>query len=431
VYSRAEIRERLQPRSRASLLERVESLWRGQRFSKAFWVFFAVAFFFDFGMGLYFFLFNLFLANLHFNEKVIGFIAGALTMGNVVGTVPVSLLTRRYGLRPLLLFCFTAAPILCVFRTLLFSMPAQIGLAFLTGVALSCWPVCFSPVVAKLTTQDNRVSAFSVVFATGIGTGTLAGLVGGYLPDLLKATGGTNHLVDDMRIVLIIACGIVVVGIWPILKLDLGHVERTDKRHVRIFHPFLFRFLPPFALWCLVTGSFTPFAAIYLQQHLKLPLGRVGLIFSASQLAQFAAVLVAPLIYRRFGTIAGIMCTQIATGIAVFALGRTPAVPVAVACYLGYSGLQFMSGPGIYSLLMNRLPDAERSTASAVQNVVGALCQAGAAVITGSIIVRFGYSTVFSGNAFVAVAAALLLFALMGALDKEPPNRIHSPEPSS
>jgi len=425
VHLPADIRESVLPRSRLSLHERVESLWRGQQFSKAFWVFFAVAFFFDFGVSLYFFLFNLFLANLHFNEKIVGFIAGTLTMGNVAGTIPVSMLTRRYGLKPLLLFCFTAAPILCVLRTFLLWMPAQIGLAFFTGVALSCWPVCFSPVVAKLTTEDNRVSAFSIVFATGIGTGTLAGLVGGYLPDLLKATGGTNHLVDDIRIVLILACGLVLVGIWPILKLELGHAESADKRNFRLIHPFLFRFLPPFAIWCIVTGSFTPFAAIYLQQHLKLPLGRVGLIFSASQLAQFAAVLIAPLIYRRFGTIAGIMGTQIATGIAVFALGRTQAVPIAVAWYLGYSGLQFMSGPGIYSLLMNHLPDDERSTASAVQNIVGALCQAGAAVITGGAIVRFGYPTVLSGNALVAVAAALLLFVLTGALDKQPLAQTH------
>jgi predicted MFS family arabinose efflux permease len=257
------------------------------------------------------------------------------------------------------------------------------------------------------------VSAFSIVFATGIGTGTLAGLVGGYLPDFIKAMGGTSHLVDDIRIVLIIACALVVIGIWPILHLDLGHVERTTGRALRLFHPFLFRFLPPFAIWSIVTGSFTPFAAIYLQQQLKLPLGHVGLVFSASQLAQFAAVLLAPLIYRRFGTIAGIACIQIATGLAVFSLGHTHAIPIAIACYLGFSGLQFMSGPGIYSLFMTRLPDEERSAASAVQNIVGALFQAGAAAVTGVTIVRFGYSVIFSANAVFAAAAAVLLTVLI------------------
>ena len=360
--------------------------------------------------------------NLHFNEKAIGMIAGVLTLGNVAGTIPVSLLARRFGLQRMLLFCFIAAPLLCILRTKILDMPAQIGLAFFTGVALSCWPVCFSPVVARLTTEENRVSAFSIVFATGIGTGTLAGIVGGYLPEMLKATGGTSHLVDDMRIVLVLACGMVLLGVWPILKLQLGNTEQTGRQIFRLFHPFLFRFLPPFALWSVVTGSFTPFAAIYFQHHLKIPLGQVGLIFSASQLAQFAAVLLAPLLYQRFGTIAGIMCTQIATGATVFALGRTQSLPATVACYLGYSGLQFMSGPGIYSLLMNRLPEAERSTASAVQNIVGALSQAAAAVITGSLLVRYGYPGVLAGNGGVAIAAALLLYVLLGSLDTRHPS---------
>jgi len=382
-----------------------------------FWAFFAAAFFLDFGVGLYFFLFNLFLADLHFNEKAIGLITGALTLGNVAGTIPVSMMARRFGLQRMLLFCFIAAPVLCVIRTLVMNMPAHLALAFLTGVALSCWPVCFSPVVARLTSEDNRVSAFSIVFATGIGSGTLAGVVGGYLPDLIRATGGTSHVVDDLRIVLIVACGTVLFGIWPIVKLQLGPPEAAIKRSFRLIHPFLFRFLPPFALWSLVTGSFTPFAAIYLQQHLGIPLGRVGLIFSASQLTQFSAVLLAPLLYRRFGTIAGIMLTQLATGAAVFALGQTHDSSVAVACYLSYSGLQFMSGPGIYSLLMSRLPDGERSTASAVQNIVGALSQAAAAVVTGSLLVRYGYPKVLAGNGGVALAAALLLYLLLGLLD--------------
>ena len=73
-------------------------------------MFFVAAFFFDFGVGLYFFLFNLFLLNLRFDERAMGIIAGALTMGNVVGTIPVGIVARRIGLQKLLLFCFIAAP---------------------------------------------------------------------------------------------------------------------------------------------------------------------------------------------------------------------------------------------------------------------------------------------------------------------------------
>jgi MFS family permease len=386
-----------------------------QSLSRGFWIFFTAAFFFDLGFGLYFFLFNLFLANNHFNERFLGLATGALTLGNVAGTIPIGVAVRKYGLRPVLLFGFIAAPCIGILRALILWGPAQIGLSFLFGAAMSCWPVCFAPTVAGLTNEKNRVSAFSFVFATGIGTGTLAGLVGGYLPGMLGGIGGEKHLAEGLRIVLLLACGIVMIGIGSILKLQVGHANEGDKPRVRVFHPFLYRFLPAFALWSVVTGSFVPFASVFLQQHLGISMRHVGLIFSCSQLAQFVAVLLAPILYRRWGTITGIMCSQIATGAAVFALGQQHSTSTAVALYLGYTGAQFMSGPGFYSLLMTRVPEAERSTASAVQNIASALCQAASAAITGSCIVRLGYPAVLSGNALVALAASLLLFVLLGS----------------
>jgi len=397
---------------------RLRSLLPEERLSRAFWVFFTAAFFFDLGFGAYFFLFNLFLANSHFNERFMGIATSAFTLGNVAGTIPIGIVVKKYGLKPVLLFCFVAAPCIGMLRALVLWAPAQVGISFLFGVALCCWPVCFAPTVAQLTTEKNRVSAFSIVFATGIGTGTLAGLAGGYLPGLFAGARG-KQLAGGMQLVLLLASGVAMLGILSILKLQVKPSDEAGPHRVRIFHPFLYRFLPAFAVWSVVTGSFMPFAAVFLQQQLGLPMRHVGLVFSASQLTQFAAVLLAPLLYRRWGTITGIMCTQIATGVAVFALGHLRGTPTAVALYLGYMGAQFMSGPGLYSLLMARIPDAERSTASAAQNVTSALCQAASVAVTGGCIVRYGYSAVLSGNTFVAFAAALLLFVLLGEREEE------------
>ncbi len=399
---------------RPRLVRWLGSLLPEERLSRDFWIFFTAAFFVDLGISLYFFLFNLYLANSHFNERFLGFATGAFTLGSVAGTIPVGITVRRFGLRPVLLFFFAAAPIVFIARVLVLWPPAQIGLSFLCGVALSCWAVCFTPTVARLTTEKNRASGFSIVFATGIGTGTLAGLIGGYLPGVFGGAGGDKHLAEGIRLVLLIACGVEMLGIWPILKLQISPANETDSPRIRLFHPFLYRFLPAFALWSVVTGSLMPFAAVFLQQRLGIPMGHVGLIFSGSQLTQVVAVLLAPILYRRFGTITGIMFMQIATGVAIFTLGHAHGTSTAVALYLGYTGVQFMSLPGLYSLLMTRIPDAERSTASAAQNMTSSLCQAASAAVTGSCLVRYGYPAVLSGNALVAVAASLLLFILLG-----------------
>jgi MFS family permease len=390
------------------------------QFSRGFWNFFAAAFFFDFGFGLFFFLFNLYLTDLHFNEKILGILTGTLTLGNVVGTIPITILARRFGLQKLLLFCFIAAPLICIVRTFVLSMPAQIGLAFLTGVALSSWPICFSPAIAKLTNERNRVAGFSMTFATGIGLGTLAGVAGGYLPEFVQRAGHPGSLVANIRIVLQLACVVALMGVWPVLKLRLGAPDRAERRRIRVFHPFLLWFLPPFVIWNIVTGSFPPFAAVYLQQHLGIGLQHVGVIFSVSQLLQFTAVLLSPLLYRRFGRIIGVGFAQAMTAAALLCMGWAHSVPLAVAYYFTYSGLQWMTGPGIYSFLMDHIPDEERSTASAIQNMSGAICQAATAAITGSCIVRFGYANVLFGNAGAAFIASMLFILLLGHAVRKP-----------
>jgi MFS family permease len=388
------------------------------QFSRGFWVFFAAAFFFDFGFGLFFFLFNLYLTDLHFNERILGILTGTLTLGNVVGTIPLAMLVRRFGLKKLLLFCFVVAPLICILRTWILWIPAQITLAFLTGIAMSSWPICFSPAIAKLTNEQNRVSGFSITFATGIGLGTLAGLAGGYLPEVLAKAGHAGALVGSMRLVLQAACCVALLGVWPIVRLQLGAPDRREPRRIRVFHPFLLWFLPPFVVWNVVTGSFPPFAAVYLQQYLSIPLRHVGLIFSMSQLLQFTSVLLAPLLYRKCGRIAGIGFAQVSTGVALFLMGYTRATPLAVAYYFTFCGVQWMTGPGIYSFLMDHIPDEERSTASAIQNMSGAVCQAATAAITGSCIVRFGYANMLLGNAGFAIAASALTFLLLGHTDR-------------
>lgn len=340
-----------------------------------------------------------------------GNIAASLTLGNVVATLPATFLARRLGLRPLLLFAFVAAPLLCIVRVLILSGTAQIALAFATGMAMCCWPICFSPAVASLTDDRNRTSGFSIMFATGIGMGTFAGLLGGYVPELLHKRGLHQSIVSGIRVVLVLACCLILMGVWPLLKLRLRDRLPAPGQRLR-FHPFLLRFLPPFVLWNVVTGSFPAFGAIYFQQVLKMPLGQVGMIFSASQLAQFAAVLAAPLLFTRRGLVIGIVFAQIGTALFLAMIGATTIPRVAIGLYLAYNAMLFMCSPGIYNLLMNRIPESERSTASAMQNLSGALCQAGTQALTGICIVQFGYRPVLLSNAAFALCAALLFFGI-------------------
>jgi MFS family permease len=384
-----------------------------RRFSSNYWTFFLSAFCMDLGFGLFVFLFNLYLTDLHFDERIIGRILACFTLGNVAGTVPAMIAARRYGLRSVLLFTFGMVPVVSACRLLFLREPEQLALAFLTGAALCGWPICFSPAIAQLTREDNRAAGFSMAFGAGIALGTLAGIAGGYLPEVLHTSALHLRLIDGIRVVLFLACAVVALGLWPLSRFSLARYASPQGVRTRIFHPYLFRFLPAFVLWNIVTGSFPLFGAVYLQNALGIPLGRLGAVFAASQLTQFVAVLGAPLLFRRVGIAGGVSLAQLGTAALLVSIAGTRYMPAAVCFYVLYFAAQFMCGPGIYQMLMEQIPEAERSSASALQNLSGALCQAGTAAITGACIVAYGYRTLLIANAVMAVLASSL-FAWLG-----------------
>ena len=403
-----------------------------KKLSRGFWIFFSVAFFFDFGFAVYFFLFNLYLLDLHFNERAMGLIGGALTLGSVAGTLPVGMLARRFGLRPLLAICFVAAPLMGLLRATIVWEPAQIGLAFFAGLAMCIWGVCFLPAVARLTTEENRASAFALIFSVSIGTSALGGLICGYLPQWLLAAGFSMEPAQVKRLILMAACAIAALGLIPLLalRLPLQTNEPSEPakswRQIRKPHPFLIRFLPSMALWSAVLVSFTPFANVYLSHDLKIDLPKIGIIFSVAQIAQFCMGLLTPVIFRRMGLVNGIVATQVATAAAMACLAGTHNAGLAVALYLGFSATQWMSSPGLYNLLMSRMPDSERGSAAAATLFCNALLQSAATAIAGILFARFGHPRVLLGIAGLALTTALLFKLLVAPADDRSPIEPHT-----
>ena len=410
---------------KASTFWRNPSGWiRQQKLSRKFWVFFAAAFFFDAGFSVYFFLFNLFLLDHHFSDRSISLIGGAVTFGSLVGTLPAGMLARRIGVRPILVLCFLTAPALGILRAVWIWEPAQIGLAFLAGVAMCSWGVCYLPAVARLTTEENRTSAFSLILSASIGTGMLGGIVCGYLQQWLGMAGIAMHAAEVKRLILLVACGIALIGLLPVLRLRIpsqspeepvADIQPARRHWMRLWksHSFLIRYLPLMALWSAVLAAFTPFANVYLSRDLHIPMDKIGLTFSAVQAVQLCMGLVTPLMFRVLGLVNGIVATQLVAAFSLAFMAGARHGRLAIALYLTFSAAQWMSSPGLYNLVMNETPDAERSTAAAMTLFCNALAGSAATAGAGIMFTRFGYPPVLLGIAGIAAAVAVLFWLLI------------------
>jgi predicted MFS family arabinose efflux permease len=141
---------------------------------------------------------------------------------------------------------------------------------------------------------------------------------------------------------------------------------------------------------------------------------QIGTIFSVSQLSQVLAILAAPMVFRKFGLVTGIVYTQVAAALALGCLAAVSGPSAATAIFMGYTAFQWMNEPGMYSLLMNQVKPSEQTGASALNFLVINVAQAIAAAAAGASFVRFGYPAVLGVIAGVALAAACLFRLLLG-----------------
>lgn len=396
------------------------TLWRGTRWwlatkeiSGGFWSFFAASFFYVLGMYIFFLLYNLYLLDRGFKEDFLGLVTSASAIGSIAGSIPAGMLAHRFGLRKALLLCLTAAPLIFALRALLGGATVLLALSFLGGAALTIYAVCISPAIAQLTSPKSRPLGFSLIFSSGIAIGILGGQFGGHLPGWLADLGPAVTAVRAKQLALLIACGVVALGAWPIASLRFTSAPVPGKWFCPR-NPFLRRYLPAIALWTLAVGAFSPFFNVYLAQHLRMPMQRIGMIFSASQLSQVVAILAAPVVFRKFGLVTGIMYTQIAAALALGCLAVVPGASTAAVIFLGYTAFQWMNEPGMYSLLMNHVTPSEQTGASAMNFLVINVAQAIAAMAAGASFVRFGYPVVLSVTAGVGLMAACLFRLLLG-----------------
>jgi MFS family permease len=377
--------------------------WRTNPIGAQFWTFLAAAALFNFAFFIYVLLFNLRLLDLGFREDALGFIGGASTLGCVAGTLPAAAAVRRFGLRNGLIGSIAGCAALAAVRALAIGRLELAALGFVGGAAFSGWAVVMTPTIAATVPENSRAAAFGIFYSAMFAIGIAGGWTGGHMP---AWTHGKQPA-------LLVAAGLAALSLVPAWRLQISAAPPAPGESKA--YPsarFLVRYMAPFALWSLATGSFNPFYSAYFTR-LGVSVERIGAISSLAQVAQMAGVSLAPLIFRRTGIARGVAWMMAATAAALACLaGRPFGAPA--AAYILYMAFQWMSEPGLSALLMNNVAERERSGAAAVNYLVmfGAVAVSQSA--GGALVARYGYGPALAGAAALALAAAAGFDMLMG-----------------
>jgi predicted MFS family arabinose efflux permease len=136
------------------------------------------------------------------------------------------------------------------------------------------------------------------------------------------------------------------------------------------------------------------------------------MIMSGSRLSQVVALMLAPLVLRRMGLVSGTAAMMTATALAMGGLAAGPTGMATAAVFMTYTSCQWMSDPGVNTLLMGRVREQERTGASALMMLVAFAAQLVASLAGGAAIAKFGYSAMLACAAGLAAVAAVAFRAL-------------------
>ena len=221
---------------------------------------------------------------------------GAFTAGSVAGALPAGAILQRRGIAFAFRFCILFTALIFALRALLPGETSIIGYAFCGGSASCLWAVAIAPAIAQLTTAHTRARGFSLFFAISITIGVVGGVVGavtnmavhgvpGY-PGRGGQTGCTRCSVS-----------VTLLALWPAKRLQFSEEHRSTPLQYPL-GPFVRRFLLALAGWNLAVGAFNPFFNTFFARQLNAGVEQIGLVFSAGQIAQVAAMLGAPVVFE-------------------------------------------------------------------------------------------------------------------------------------
>jgi predicted MFS family arabinose efflux permease len=373
------------------------------------WRFLSAAWLYELGLFVFMLLYNLQLVDLGYKEDFLGRISSAQTAGSFVAALPMGVLLQRKGPAWLISTAFILLGAVFALRAVATGSMALMLSAFAGGVVLSAFTVSFAPAIARLTTPRSRSLGYGIFFSSGVAMGILGGMLGGRLPGWFVAIGAPGK-----KSALLASCALVVVAAWPVSRLRLSSAEPaalTPRVYPR--NPVVWRYLAALIVWNLATGAFNPFFNAYFTSQLHADVSGLGSIFAISQFAQAAAMLSAPFLLRRFGLIPGIVAMQMAASAGLLGLSWAASAGAGAVLYVAYMAAQWMSEPGMYSVLMNPLSKEEMGGAAALNMMAILLAQLIAASVAGLAITRFGYSATLGGAGVVGAVAAMLFFILL------------------
>lgn len=375
-------------------LRRYASRYRG--FSRETKIFLVSSFLTSAVFGLFMVNFNLYLDALGFAPATIGLVATTLGLSLAAAAVPASMAANRIGRRLTMLAGASLVGVALIGFVLLTSPAAIFSLTVVYGVGQQLLLVPASPFLTEHSIPEQRNEVFALNAAVFNGAQVLVGLTAGLLVGIVAVgANGSSDGVATFHVLILAMIVLVALAIVLLTRLtdDRRRIEAAAvgvgaAESLQPAYPtpglrhrlsqvgihvgdveVLAKLIVPGFLIAIGAGQVLPFLNLYIVGRFGLDLSATNAVFAVTALGTMIAILIQPVLARRYGKIHSVVMVQGASIPFIAVLGFAPMVWLVIIAMTVRNSLMNASNPIFSAFAMEQVKPLERATVAATMSL--------------------------------------------------------------
>ncbi|WP_010676457.1 MFS transporter [Bacillus timonensis] len=361
------------------------------------------------GMGMFTIMYNFYVRELGYSEQTNGTIIAMTALASAIILVPAGLMSDKFGRKKVMVIGIAVSTFSFFARSVLDVEQLLVATAFLTGLSTAFIQVSGVPWLAENSTASQRVHLFSFHSAIMMVAQVIGNIAGGAFSDAFQYLFHLSGL-WSVRITLLIATVIYIVGILPIIKMNEQQRKQPTSKPIEPFREKLktnrsqIKLIAMFAIAQMIigfgSGLVIPYLNLYFADRFLASNTIIGIILSLGQAATAIAMIIGPAIVNKVGEVRAVVYLQLSSLPFLLLTGYTENLYIAAIGFLFRQALMNAGNPIQASLVMGRVNNSMKGLANSVNQMVFSLGWALMGPVSTSIVMMYGaywgYAYVFS-----------------------------------
>ena len=382
--------------------------------------------------------FNFYILQSGFTREFLGLATSLPSAAALIFGIPLGRLSDRIGRKASIIIGIAMSSLLMLAQVTFRDPRLIVAAAFLYGAFNILFIVGQAPLMAKLSSRDNRTMLFSLAFGLQTIAGSVGALFAGQLPGLFAGLLNVGaHSAAAYQAVLIASVLLGSVGIVPMWlmeeprptpgRLDAESAPADGERAL----PSASRREAASALW-IATARLTapqvligfgaailiPYINVFYKDRFNISDSTLGGLFGLSSLLIGVGSLLAPRLATILASkIRAIVATQLSSIIFLLLLGFSPALWLSSLSYLMRTALMNMAAPLYSAYCMEHTPEEHQGLVNSVLGLSWSVGWAVGPYVSGLVQQHYGFPPLFIATAILYGLASLLIWLLFGRSD--------------